>query len=98
MQYELQSKQYMVSSFSCVYEFAALTCCLLTGKKEKATLSELEKTFSEKIANAEESLKKMKQVNVTACMIFLLLISSPCIIVFEESGGAKATTVSILNQ
>jgi hypothetical protein len=70
----------MASSFSCVYEFAALTCCLLTGKKEKATLSELEKTFSEKIANAEESLKKMKQVNVTTCMIFTLLISSPCIV------------------
>ena len=62
------------------YEFAALTCCHLTGKKEKATLSELEKTFSEKIANAEESLKKMKQVNVAACLIFRLLISPPCIV------------------
>jgi hypothetical protein len=30
------------------------------------------RTFSEKIANAEESLKKMKQVYVRACMIIQL--------------------------
>ena len=28
------------------YEFAALTCCLLTGKKDKATLSELKQKNS----------------------------------------------------
>jgi len=59
------------------YEFAALTCCLLTGKKDKATLSELKQKIPEKKGNAEESLKKMKQVNVTTCMIFRLLIFNP---------------------
>jgi hypothetical protein len=53
-------------SFGCVYEFLALTCCLLIV--ECLNL----RTFSEKIANAEESLKKMKQVYVRACMIIEL--------------------------
>jgi hypothetical protein len=41
-----------------------------TGKKEKVNLIELEKTVAEKIAAAEVSLKKMKQVWLTSCSVY----------------------------
>lgn len=40
------------------------------GKREKAMLAELEKACTDKIAAAEDSLKKKKQVSVLAFKFF----------------------------